>query len=56
MLRLGRKKVTWIDKSNKERSFIGDVTINNDIVDIDNGKIIIFKERIVYISDERVMP
>lgn len=56
MLNLGRKRVVWLDRLNNERILIGEVTINNDIVSIDNGKIILFKERIVSISDEKVMP
>lgn len=55
MLNLGRKKVVWLDRPNHEKIIVGNVTINNDIVSIDNGKIIIFKERIVSISDEEVI-
>lgn len=54
MIRLGTKVVRFLDKDNNELKVKGAIIINNDIVDIDNGKIIIFKERVVSISDEGV--
>ena len=52
MLKYGKMLVKYLDSKNNLQIIIGIVTINNDIVDIDNGKILIFKERIVSMSKE----
>lgn len=49
MLRLGEMEVIYIDENGKKHSEIGDVIVNNDIISIDENRILIFKEKIVVI-------